>query len=569
MNYHLLAVDYDGTLAHDGQVDQATLAALERLVDSGRRIVLVTGRRLEPLQEIFPKLEIFERVVAENGALLVDPRSGEERLLCEPVPEEFLARLAARGVTRLESGRSIVATWQPHEVDALQVIKELNLELQIIFNKDAVMILPTGINKAAGLKAALEELGIAALNTVAVGDAENDLAMLTYCGASAAVDNALDSVKEAADIVLKQPRGAGVQQLIEMILTSDLDHLSDQTKRHVKLGYDLDSQPFTVPLTGESVLVTGGPGGGKSRFATSFLEQLTELGAQSVILDPEGDYQGVEHAIVLGTGERAPEIEEVMRVLEQPVGHFVVSFFSVPEKERPVYFDKLLRALSEQRSRTGRPHWIIVDEAHYAAPRDWAPAKAWPKEELKGVMLISAFHDRLSPAVLSSVDTIISIASEPQEALREMSDLLDRQLPDLQTPRDHQVHHALAWRRGMEQPIWFSRMVPKSEAQRHRHSHFDGQMDPEYRFVFRGPEGKLQLSVQNLKIFMQNAEGLDDETWQYHLQRHDYSKWFRDVIKDEELADCTQAIESDATLSPQESRQAVFAQIRERFEPKW
>ena len=46
MHYLALASDYDGTLATDGRVDNATIAALERLRDSGRRLLLVTGREL-------------------------------------------------------------------------------------------------------------------------------------------------------------------------------------------------------------------------------------------------------------------------------------------------------------------------------------------------------------------------------------------------------------------------------------------------------------------------------------------------------------------------------------------
>ncbi|MGN6543998.1 MAG: HAD-IIB family hydrolase, partial [Aureliella sp.] len=514
MFYHTLAVDYDGTIAHDGHVDEATIDALQRLRDSGRHLVLVTGRRLEPLQEIFPRLGLFDRIVAENGALVFDPETGDERLLCPAVPMEFMQRLKDRGVNRIEHGRAIVATWQPHEVAALQVIHEMNLELQIIFNKDAVMILPTGINKAAGLKEALCDIGLTLLNTVAVGDAENDLIMLGGCGASAAVDNALDSVKQAVDIVLGAPRGAGVQQLIGMIVDNDLSHLRQRPKHAVKLGFDLEGKPFTIPFYGESVLVTGGPGGGKSKFATSFLEQLTEMGAQCVILDPEGDYQQIHGSIVLGTSDRAPEIEEVLKVLEKPEGHCIVSFFSVKEKDRPVYFDKLYRALAGLRSRTGRPHWIVVDEAHYATPREWKPAEAWHPDELKGVMFITAFHREMSQSVLESLDMIISIAKDPRQALEQCCELLGEPTPDVPTPEDNQVHHALAWHRGTREPTWFSRMVPKAEHQRHIHSHFDGEMDEAYRFIFRGPEGKVQLPAQNLKIFIQLAQGIDDETWE-------------------------------------------------------
>ena len=77
MRYLALCCDYDGTIAHHGRVDEPTLAALERLRESGRKLVMVTGRELDDLQTVFPRLDLFARVVAENGALHLSP--GESR----------------------------------------------------------------------------------------------------------------------------------------------------------------------------------------------------------------------------------------------------------------------------------------------------------------------------------------------------------------------------------------------------------------------------------------------------------------------------------------------------------
>lgn len=68
-------------------------------------------------------------------------------------------------------GRVIVATWEPHQTTVLEVIRELGLELHVIFNKGAVMILPSGVNKATGMAATLDELGLSPHNTVGIGDA--------------------------------------------------------------------------------------------------------------------------------------------------------------------------------------------------------------------------------------------------------------------------------------------------------------------------------------------------------------------------------------------------------------
>ena len=222
MRYLALACDYDGTLAHDGRVSEASLAGLERLLASGRRLVMVTGRELDDLAKTFPHLYYFERVIAENGALLYEPASGREKLLAERPPQAFIDRLRAHGVAPLAVGRVIVATWSPYEAIVLDTIRELGLELQVIFNKGAVMVLPTGVNKATGLNAALEEMGLVANQVVGVGDAENDHAFLSVCGCSAAVANALPAIKERAKLVLQGDHGKGVTELIDAMIKDDL-----------------------------------------------------------------------------------------------------------------------------------------------------------------------------------------------------------------------------------------------------------------------------------------------------------------------------------------------------------
>lgn len=223
MQYILLATDYDGTLAHDGVVDTATLSALDRLRASGRKLVLVTGRHLPDLTKVFPQLDLFDRVVVENGGVFYCPKSGKEKLLCEPPNPRFLELLRERDVP-FTAGRTVVATWRPHDTVMLSAIRDLGLDLHVIFNKESVMVLPSGVDKRTGLQAALRELRISPSNVVGVGDAENDLPFLRMSGLSAAVANALPSVKKEADVVLDKPRGEGVINLIDALLSDDLSH---------------------------------------------------------------------------------------------------------------------------------------------------------------------------------------------------------------------------------------------------------------------------------------------------------------------------------------------------------
>ncbi len=222
MRYLVLACDYDGTIAHDGRVDDSTLAALWRVRHSGRKLLLVTGREIHDLARVFPHLQLFDGIVAENGGLLHWPARREERQLCAPPSAALLAELAKQHVAPLSVGRTIIATWQPHEETVLRAIRKLGLELQVVFNKGAVMVLPSGVNKATGLRAALDDLGLPAHNCVGVGDAENDHAFLSECGLSVAVANALPSLKEHADLVTAADHGAGVTELIDRLINDDL-----------------------------------------------------------------------------------------------------------------------------------------------------------------------------------------------------------------------------------------------------------------------------------------------------------------------------------------------------------
>jgi hydroxymethylpyrimidine pyrophosphatase-like HAD family hydrolase len=245
MRYLALAADYDGTLAHDGRVDEPTLAALRRLRESGRKLLLVTGRELDDLQETFAHPELFDLIVAENGALLYDPAAKEVKALAPPPPPEFIEELHRRGVAPMSVGHSIVATWEPHEAVVLKTIHDLGLELQVIFNKGAVMVLPSGVNKASGLSVALKTLGLSPHNTVGVGDAENDHAFLALCECAVAVANALPALAERADLVTRGDHGAGVVELIDRLLADDLADVAPRRAR-----FDQSYTPLPDRTTG-------------------------------------------------------------------------------------------------------------------------------------------------------------------------------------------------------------------------------------------------------------------------------------------------------------------------------
>jgi hydroxymethylpyrimidine pyrophosphatase-like HAD family hydrolase len=126
--------------------------------------------------------------------------------------------LHVRGIHPLDIGRVLLASREPRQPEILEVIRELGLEYQVIFNKGSVMVLPSGVNKATGLAVALAELGLQASAVAGIGDGENDHAFLEACGFYAAVSNAIPSLQADADWVATERDGAGVRQLVELIL---------------------------------------------------------------------------------------------------------------------------------------------------------------------------------------------------------------------------------------------------------------------------------------------------------------------------------------------------------------
>jgi hypothetical protein len=66
-------------------------------------------------------------------------------------------------------------------------------------------------------------------------------------------------------------------------------------------------------------------------------------------------------------------------------------------------------------------------------------------------------------------------------------------------------------------------------------------------------------------MFMQIAEGVDDGTWLHHLRAGDYSKWFREYIKDPELADEIADIERHGDSDAKGSREQVRSAIDRRY----
>ncbi len=563
MRYHALAADYDGTLAHHGTIDEATWAALRRLKESGRNLLMVTGRELDELLALLPTPEVFDRIVAENGALVYDPATKEVRTVAPGPPAAFVAELEKRGVERIAVGRVIVATWEPHQDTVLGVIRDQGLELQVIFNKGAVMILPSGVNKATGLKVALEELGLSRHNVVGVGDAENDHALLAACECGVAVQNALPSLKQAADLVTEGHHGFGIAELIDHMITDDLGIVANRVKRHHILLGRAGERTVSIDPYAANMMVCGTSGSGKSTLTTGILERLCANGYQFAVVDPEGDYTSVDFAVVLGGPNRAPLLDEVLDVLKDPARNVVINMLGVAVEHRPAFFAQLLPALADLRARTGRPHWLVIDEAHHMLPANWEPASEIPLRP-HGSLYITVHPGSVAPAVGKTIDTVLAVGEHPEETLRELAECRGIDVPHVEPIERLETGHTLYWKIGTE-PVEVATEKPKSERKRHSRKYIEGNLGQDRSFFFRGPDGKLNLKAHNLQLFVHLGDGVDDETWTFHLRNGEYSRWIRTEVKDAELADEVQTIERDTAIPPADSRALIREAVEKRY----
>lgn len=561
MRFMALATDYDGTLTSANDVALPTRRALERLRKSGRKALLVTGRRLADVLQVCSCIESFDLVVAENGALLYRPSTKEQTRLGGPPSAELVAALERRSVQPLEVGEVIIATRIPHDAAVLEVIRDLGLERQLVFNRGAVMILPPGINKGTGLKAALRELNLSLHEVVSIGDGENDHSFLEASECAVAVANAVESLKNASAWVTSGEAGAGVVELIDRLCTTDLAELEPKLARHhVALGRKMDGTKARISPYGRNVLIAGPSGSGKSSVAVGFVDRLVQHGYQVCIIDPEGDYVGLPRIVTLGDESRVPSFEEVCGVLRDPGVNVGINLLGVQLAERPAFFKQLMPHLRAMRTQTSRPHWLVIDEAHHLMPEKCEG----PTMRLHETVLVTVRPDHLARSVLPTIDVFMAVGESPNQTLRQFTSGLGRSpLPLIDwKPRENRVACWLTRETGGAFPMEI--MYGRVQHVRHHRKYALGELGNR-SFFFRGPQMLFNLKAHNLAMFCDIAAGLDDATWLFHLVRGDYARWFELVIKDEELEQLAQDLSKRSDIPAVDSRLLVFDAIRSRF----
>lgn len=567
--FHAVAIDYDGTLADADRPHPQALAALAEARAVGRKVVLVTGRLLQDLRAAFPEADDYtDVIVAENGAVLA--RGCEQRLLAAPLPAELGSALAAQGVA-VRAGQVLLACDGAAEPVVLAEVRRLGLECQLIRNRNALMVLPAGASKGAGLAAGLAELGLSCHNTAAIGDAENDHSLLAAAELSVAVGNAVDALKDEADLVMADADGIGVASFLRGPVLAGRARVRPARWR-VTLGSQADGTAVSIPASQVNVLVTGVPQRGKSYLAGLIAERLIRLGYSVVVVDPEGDHVGLSRlpgVLVAGSGGSLPSAASLAELVRHHPGGVVLDLSAVPAASRAGYLQAAQLQLEALRAETGLPHWVILDEAQLPLARD---ATTFLEPAATGYCLVTYRPEELRPEALMAIDVIIALAGDddtrtadllaavgamPRTAAAALLRDADRGqavLVDRASPRTGTV---------------FSIGHRETSHMRHWHKYTAGQLAAGRRFYFRSDwHTATGATAGSLGELAHELATCDDRVIIHHCQQGDFSRWVHDVLGDPPLAAAIARIESTepaGAASAAQARAALLSAIHQRY----
>jgi hypothetical protein len=538
-----IALDYDGTITNGDRPHDAVRDAIAALRSRGIVVFLVTGRILTELSRVAGELHFVDAVVAENGALVHFPGSGYTRALAPTIPAAFVNELGRRGIP-FAAGQCLVDANADDGPRLLDVTRALELPLVQLFNRSRVMVLPQGVSKATGLHTALEMLRLSARNTLAIGDAENDHELLRIAEIGVAVSWGSAALQSAADLVVSGAGPSSVASFLRPLAASRTMPAPIRARRRLHLGYTEDGREFSLAVRGRNVLVAGDAKSGKSWVAGLLSEQLILHGYSVCVLDPEGDYRSLEAlpgVAVLGGEDPPPTPRQLAHALRYPDRSVVVDLSRLPQDDKIAYIREALPALNVMRRKTGLPHRIVVDEAHYFLHDEDAPALL--DFELNGYIVVTYCATRLPAALLAATEVmIVTCESSPQEV-----DALYRRCASCQ-----HVDRA-AWVRQLGHlPLGQAVALPITDEAggevrqftigqrltphvRHREKYVDVPVTEGRAFVFtEGPVSGRR--ARTLRQFVAHVEHATSSALQGYLNRGDFSRWIREVFGDHALA---------------------------------
>jgi hypothetical protein len=198
---------------------------------------------------------------------------------------------------------------------------------------------------------------------------------------------------------------------------------------------------------------------------------------------------------------------------------------------------------------------MLIDEAHHMMPPEWRTATTLP-QQLQGTIFVTVHPEHVARAALETVGFVVAVGVDPAATLCSFCCAVGEDPPEMRAGR---IDRGLAyyWERRERRLRRVRNNEPRQHLRRHTRKYAEGELDEDRSFCFRGPEGRLNLRAQNLALFLQIAEGVDDPTWLHHLRAGDYSRWLAELVKDPELASNVAVIEKNEALDAGETRARV------------
>ena len=573
MNLSAIALDYDGTIARADALDPSVREAIAAARARGIYVLLVTGKILEDLRRHAGDLHFVDGVVAENGAVLHFPDTGHTTSLAPVVLPAFTKELARRNIP-FHAGDCLVDANATDGVRILDVVRELELPLVLAFNGGRVMTLAQGVSKATGLHVALDTLRLSARNAIAIGDAENDHEMLRLVEVGVAVEWGSAALCEAADIVLAGTGPPAVATYLHALVQTGQLPTPPRARRRLLLGYTEEGGEFSLAVRGRNVLIAGDVKSGKSWVAGLICEQLILHGYCACVIDPEGDYASLEAlpgVTALGGEDPPPTPKELLRALRYPDRSVVIDLSHLSHDEKVSYIRSVLPALNVLRRRTGLPHRVLIDEAHYFLHDD--DGRGLLDFTRNGYIIVTYRASRLPTELLDATEVmIVTCESNPSEvdALRRCS---------VHGGKDDAVPWPMLGRLRRGQAVALP-MTAEAAGQlklftigprltphvRHREKYVDVPVSEQHAFVFAG-QGRVGRRARTMREFVLELETTPVRALDPFLRRGDFSRWVADVFGDHALATELRQIEAWYRFNPHpDAATEAAGAIRARYD---